>query len=90
MTVAEANYPFDVGLKRIIRRKGIKQRYLAEKMGCSEQVLCDIMAGRRLIKACEIPRFAQALGVTIDEIYGNNQKETNPKECESASNTNYV
>ncbi len=68
MTIAEANYPFDVGIKQLCAQKGMKQKYLAEQIGCSEQALCDIMAGRRLIKACEIPRFAKVLGVTIDQI----------------------
>ena len=43
MTIAEANYPFDVGIKQLCAQKGMKQKYLAEQIGCSEQALCDII-----------------------------------------------
>lgn len=82
MTIAEANYPFDIGIKQLCVQKGMKQKYLAEQIGCSEQAICDIIAGRRLIKACEIPRFAKGLGVTIDQLeaagLGISKKETEP------------
>lgn len=68
-TVAEANALFSKGLKTIITEKGLLQMYVAEKAGYTKQELSDMLNGRRLIKACDIPRLAAALGVTIDDIY---------------------
>lgn len=63
------NYPFDLGLLRIIKEKGLKQVYVAEKAGFKAQELNDMLNGRRLIKLCDIPQLAKVLGVTSDDIY---------------------
>lgn len=69
MTIAEANEPLARGLKTLIAMKGLKHLFVAEKAGYSPQELSDMLNGRRLIKACDIPRLAKAVGVTEDEIY---------------------
>ncbi len=69
MTVAEANEPVANGLKVIIAQKGIKNLHVAEKAGFTPQELSDMFNGRRLIKACDIPKFANVLGVKTDDIY---------------------
>lgn len=69
MTIEESNAPCVAGIKQISKHKGIKQTYLAKQLGLSEQAFCDMLNGRRLIKACDIPKIAQVLGVTIDEIF---------------------
>ncbi len=69
MNITEMNYPFADGIVNLIRNKGLKQIYVAEKTGIGKQELSDMLNGRRLIKACDIPKIAVALGVTADDIY---------------------
>ena len=69
MTIAEANNPLTKGLRIIIAEKGFKNLYVAEKAGFTAQELSDMLNGRRLIKACDIPKFAKALNVKLDDIY---------------------
>ncbi|MDO5344411.1 MAG: helix-turn-helix transcriptional regulator [Lachnospiraceae bacterium] len=75
MTIAEANEPLATGLKVIIAKKGLKNLHVAKETGCTAQELSDMLNGRRLIKACDIPRLTKALGVTSDDIYAAGKKE---------------
>lgn len=70
MTIAEANEPLSNELKQIIARKGLKNLYVAENAGYTAQELSDMLNGRRLIKACDIPKIAKALGVEINYLLG--------------------
>ena len=70
MTIAEVNEPLSNGLKIIIAQKGLKNLYVAENAGYTPQELSDMLNGRRLIKACDIPRIAKALGVEINYLFG--------------------
>ena len=47
----------------------MKQTYVAEKAGYTKNELCDMLKGRRLIKACDILKLSIVLGVTADDIY---------------------
>lgn len=76
MTITEANEPFAKGLKVLIAKKGLKNIFVAEKAGYTPQELSDMLNGRRLIKACDIPRLAKAVGVTSDEIYKAGEQTT--------------
>lgn len=69
MAIMEANEPLSTGLRIIIAKKGLKNMYVAEKAGYSNQELSDMLNGRRLIKACDIPKLAEALEVGLDDIY---------------------
>ncbi len=75
LSVSEANEPFVSGLKVIIAQMGLKNLYVAEKAGFTPQELSDMFNGRRLIKACDIPKFAYVLGVKTDDIYNAGRKE---------------
>ena len=61
LTIAEANEPLSKG--------GLKNLYAAQKAGYSQQELSDMLNGRRLIKACGIPRLANALEVDAGDLY---------------------
>lgn len=69
MTITEANEPISSGVRVIIAMKGLKKIYVAEKAGFTAQELSDMLNGRKLIKACDIPKLARALGVKENEIY---------------------
>ena len=75
MNIAEMNYPFADGISNLIRDKGLKQIYIAEKAGIGKQELSDMLNGRRLIKVCDIPKIAIALNVTSDDIYAAGKRE---------------
>lgn len=69
MTISEANAPLSKGIRKIIAQKGLKNLYVAEKAGFTPQELSDMINGRKLIKACDVPRLATALGVEAGDIY---------------------
>ena len=69
MTIKEANSPFDDGITRLMKEKGLKQKYVADKAGYTTQEFSDMMNGRKIIKLCDIPRIAVVLGVNVDDIY---------------------
>lgn len=69
MTISEANAPLSKGIQIIIAEKGFKNLYIAQKAGFTPQELSDMLNGRRLIKACDVPRLADALGVEAGDIY---------------------
>ena len=69
MRIADFNTPAAENISRLINENGLKQVYVAEKAGFTPQELSDMLNGRRLIKACDIPKLALALDVEINEIY---------------------
>ncbi len=76
MTIDEANKPLAKGIKVIIAKKGLKNIYVAEKAGFTPQELSDMLNGRRLIKACDIPKLALAMEVKESELYTAGIKES--------------
>ena len=56
-------------INRIIREKGLKQKFVAEKIGVSETTLSNYLAERSGIKADIVPDFCRALEVEPNELY---------------------
>ena len=77
MTISEANTPLARGIQKIIVKRGLKNMYVAEKAGFTSQELSDMINGRRLIKPCDVPRLATALGVIAGHIYSEGMKGGN-------------
>lgn len=69
MDIKNSNSPVAENIERIIKERGLKQVYVAERAGMSSQALCDILKGRRLIRIGEVPNLAYALGVEPNELY---------------------
>ena len=69
MTIQEMNYDVPKAISRLIEEKGLKQKVVAEKSGFTPQGFCDIMNGRKLIKACDIAAIASALGVEPNDLF---------------------
>lgn len=57
------------GIKVILAQKGLQQKYVAERAGFTEQQFSAMLNGRKLILAEHMPGIAQALGVSIAEVY---------------------
>lgn len=56
-------------LVRIIDEKGLVKKGVAKRAGISAQMLSDIIAGRKVIRADMIPALAFATGVEIQELF---------------------
>ncbi len=69
MQIAECNAPAAENISRIIKDRGLKKAYVAKKAGYSPQEFSDMLNGRKLIKACDIPKLAKALSVESGDIY---------------------
>ena len=70
MTIKEANTPVDYRISGILKEKGLKQLFVAEKIGYTAQELNDMLNGRRLIKICDILQIADALEVDANYLFG--------------------
>lgn len=57
-------------VKRIIKQKGLKQKYVAGKMGITERKFSDIVNGRKTIDENVIRKLCFALEVTPNELFG--------------------
>lgn len=69
MSVAEANEPLAAGISATIASKGLKRTYVAKVAGYSRQQLCDMLNGRKIIKPCDALAIAEALNVTMNDLY---------------------
>lgn len=69
MTISECNSPVAENIQQIIRENGLKQTYIAEKAGYTEQMLSNMLVGRKVIKACDVIRICMALGVDANTLY---------------------
>lgn len=66
--IRKSNSVVPNNIVRVVRDKGIKQTYVAEKAGYTSKEFSDMMNGRRLIRVCDIPKLALALGVTPNDL----------------------
>lgn len=61
---------FTLRVKSIIAGKGIKHKFIAEKMGITDRKLSDILNGRKTIDIELIMLFCNALEISPNEILG--------------------
>lgn len=62
-----ANLPKNI--VKIINKRGLKQGAVAERAGYSKQQFSNMLNGRRIIKPCDALSIANALGVTMNDLY---------------------
>ena len=74
LNISECNEPVATGTRHIIAQKGLKNIYVAERAGFTPQELSDMLNGRRLIKACDVPKLAFAMEVKEGDIYSAGKK----------------
>lgn len=55
-------------IRRLIRAKGLKQTFVAEQAGLTDQQLTDILSNRRLLRVEHLEPLARTLGVTIETL----------------------
>ena len=68
MTLVQAN------LIRIIDEKDLKKKGVARRAGITQQMLSDIIAGRKTIKADMVPALAAAVDEPIPELFKDIEK----------------
>ncbi len=56
-------------LKNLIAESAIKQKAVAERAGFTEQMMSDMLQGRKVIKAEFVPAICQALGITPNRLF---------------------
>lgn len=59
----------------ILKSKGFKQSFIANKAGFSEKQFVDMLHNRKIIRAEYIPKIASALEVTPDDLFRQSEKE---------------
>ena len=69
MNIGHYNHPLAKNIATIIRERGVKQYIVAKKAGFEAQEFSDMLNGRNVIKACDIPTIASALGLTPNDLY---------------------
>lgn len=69
------------GLRLMRRRAGLTAVQLAERMHCTKTTVYFWETGRTWPSAALLPELAEALGCSIDELFGDpNEKHTPQKE----------
>jgi transcriptional regulator with XRE-family HTH domain len=61
-------------LIRIIEEKGLLKKGVAKRANMTPQVLSDVLAGRRVIRADMVPSLANALEVGVAELFRDDEK----------------
>ena len=56
-------------LKELIKEKGYTQERLAEEIGCTQSAIANWCNGFCGMKLTNLWKIAEALGVTMDDIY---------------------
>lgn len=56
-------------LRRIIDEKGLKHTYVAQKAGYGRNEFSRLLNDRKIIKAEDITRLANCLGVTPNDLF---------------------
>ncbi len=59
----------NVNVKQAVEDSGLKQRYIAEKVGISEQALSAMLNGRQKIGTDEFFAFCEVLKKSPEELY---------------------
>lgn len=57
-------------VKNLIRAKGLKQKFVAEKMGLSPQEFSNILTGRKKFETEYVVPVCNALNITANELFG--------------------
>lgn len=57
-------------VKQVIKSKGLRQNYVAEKAGYNPKVFSGMLCGRQGIKDIDIIKIANVLNVTPNELFG--------------------
>lgn len=60
--------PVAVSIEKIISQKGLLKKSVAARAGFTPQQLCDMLNGRKIIRACDLFRLSTALDVEVADL----------------------
>lgn len=69
MNIQNYNQPVASNVSRIIDRRGLKKKVVAEKAGYSEQMLSDMLNGRKIIKIIDVKKLEKVLEVDANTLF---------------------
>lgn len=69
MTAKECNGIVPENIDRIIKERGLKQGAVADRAHYSKQQFSDMLNGRKIIKVCDVVAIADALDVSVGDLY---------------------
>ena len=67
-----------LGICRMLRERKMKQSELAREAGYTRAQLCDMLHGRKVIRADDMFRIADAIGCTADELRAAGEETEKP------------
>ena len=77
MGIKTVNYPLDRNIRKIIKERGLKKYAVAVKAGYPAQQFSNMLNGRKIIKPCDALAIAEALEITMDEMFGEREDAKN-------------
>lgn len=60
--------PVAIGIRKKIAEKGLLQKSVANRAGFTEQQFSDMLNDRKIIRACDLFRISEALGVEVADL----------------------
>lgn len=85
MSIVECNSVVPENVNRIIESRGLKQNAVANAAGYTPQHLSYMLNGRKIIKPCDILALSEALGVSVNDLFGTKRKRPGKSAQKSAS-----
>lgn len=82
MSIEKSNSPVAENIKKCIKKKGLKQSFVAKKIGIKENEFSAMLNGRKIIMTNLIPRIAVALDTDPNTLLGFPDKESIPHKSE--------
>lgn len=56
-------------IKGAIKERGLKSKYVAEKIGLNEMTFSNLLNGRKTVKSEYMPYIANAIGCDLNELF---------------------
>lgn len=69
MNAEKYNMVIPKNVSRLIQERGLRHGAVAEWAGFTKQQFSDMLNGRKIIKPCDIVAIADALGVSVGDLF---------------------
>lgn len=69
ISIEQCNYPVAENAARLMDEKMLKRKAVAKELGYSEQMLSDMLNGRKLIKVCDILLISNVLRIEVEKLF---------------------
>lgn len=79
MSISEYNMTIPKNIEALIKERGLKRNAVAKWAGFSNQQFTDMLNGRKIIKVCDAMAIADALGISISDLFGDTDRPANQK-----------